>query len=132
MDTTAPRPRGLLRATVAGDGQFGPIEERIGRRLMRLVDPRSDEGRSLLSSGSVDLLGPGGEQFGCVRPTEALLRLRHSLERRLRDRKTDVWAEVDRRLETAKQELARKDEYDFHVVNLDVGEAVAEILAALE
>ena len=85
MDPTAPRPRGLLRATVAGDGMLGPIEERIGRRLMRLVDPRSDEGRSLLSSGSVELLGPGGEQFGCVHPSEALRRLRERLEQRLRD-----------------------------------------------
>ncbi len=54
------------------------------------------------------------------------------LERRLRGRKTDVWAEIDRRLETARQELERKHEYDFHVVNRDVHEAVAEILAALD
>jgi len=52
---------------------------------MRLVDPRSDEGRSLLSSGSVELLGPGGEQFGCVRPSEARRRLRERLEQRLED-----------------------------------------------
>ena len=110
MDTTAPRPRGLLRATVAGDGRFGPIEERIGRRLMRLVDPRSDEGRSLLSSGSVDLLGPGGEHFGCVRPSEALLRLRQNLERRLRDTPngpdSDALREGLRRLDAQCRQIA--------------------------
>ena len=52
---------------------------------MRLVDPLSDEGRFLLSSGSVELLGPGGEQFGCVDPAEARRRLRERLERRLED-----------------------------------------------
>jgi hypothetical protein len=51
---------------------------------MRLVDPSSEEGRSLLSSGSVELLGPGGERFGHV-PSEALLRLRQRLERRLQN-----------------------------------------------
>lgn len=85
MDPTAPTPRGILRVTLSGDGRFGPIEERIGRRLIRLVDPQSDEGLGLLRSGEVDLIGPGGERFGRLQPDEACRRLRERLEKRLAD-----------------------------------------------
>ncbi len=98
-----------------------------------------DETQAILAAGehavlNIDVQGAASVRDGKL-PCLLVFLLPPSmeeLERRLRDRKTDVWAEVDRRLETAKQELARKDEYDFHVVNRDVGEAVAEILAALE
>ena len=72
-----------LRVTLAGDGRPGPIEERIGRRLVRLVDPGSDEGRRLLGSGRVDLVGPGGEKLGRGQIEEAWRRLRERLEGRL-------------------------------------------------
>jgi hypothetical protein len=55
-----------LRATLSGDGSPGPIEVRIGRRLIRLVEPDTDEARALLRSGAVELVGPGGESFGRV------------------------------------------------------------------
>ena len=65
-----------------GDGRLGPIEERIGRRLIRLVDPQSEEGRALLDSGAVDLLGPEGERFGRIvvdRPEpQAMWQRRHA------------------------------------------------------
>ena len=32
-----------FRGTLSGDGRPGPIEERLGRRLIRLIDPESDE-----------------------------------------------------------------------------------------
>jgi hypothetical protein len=83
MDLTAPDPRGILRATMSGDGRLGPIEERIGRRLIRLVDPHSEEGHRLLTSGAVDLLGPEGEHFGRVHPAQACRLLRKRLEERL-------------------------------------------------
>jgi hypothetical protein len=74
-----------LRVTLSGDGRPGPIEERLGRRLIRLVDPESEEGLALLRSGRVNLVGPGGEKFGCMHPTEACRRLRERLEKRLAD-----------------------------------------------
>jgi hypothetical protein len=83
VDRTAPWPS--LRATVSGDGRLGPIEERIGRRLIRLVDPQSSEGARLLGSCAVELLGPDGECFGRVEPSEARRRLRERIERRLAD-----------------------------------------------
>jgi hypothetical protein len=100
----------LLRATVAGDGRLGPIEERIGRRLIRLVDPQSDEGRSLLGSCSVELLGPGDEPLGRVHPDEACRLLRARLEQRLADAPSGpdsrAWREGLRRLK------ARSDPVD--------------------
>jgi len=81
----ASTPSRLLRATLRSDGRAGPIEERIGRRLIRLVDPQSDEGIELLRSGNVDLVGPDGEHLGCIGPAEACQRLLERLERRLED-----------------------------------------------
>jgi len=69
--------------TLAGDGRPGPIEERIGRRLVRLVDPESDEGRDLLDQGRVELVGPEGDRLGSLRLQEAYDRLRRRLEERL-------------------------------------------------
>lgn len=89
MEPSVPRTRGVLRATVSGDGRLGPIEERIGRRLIRLVDPQSEEGRSLLDTHSVDLLGPGGEHFGYIGPDEARRRLRDRIEARLADPRSE-------------------------------------------
>lgn len=79
-----------LRATLCGDGRPGPIEERLGRRLLRLVDPDSTEGRELLDSGRVDLIGPGGERLGKIGLAEACERLRERLEKRLVDPDADA------------------------------------------
>ena len=85
QDTSPTGRAGSLSATVAGDGRPGPIEERIGRRLVRLVDPDSDEGAELLGSGTVEIIGPEGERFGRIPAHEACRLLRERLERRLRD-----------------------------------------------
>jgi hypothetical protein len=74
-----------LRAILTGTGRTGPIEERLGRRLVRLVDPESAEGRSLLDSGSVTLIGPEGESLGPMAIASAWRRLRVRLERALED-----------------------------------------------
>ena len=71
-----------FRGTLSGDGRPGPIEERLGRRLIRLINPESDEGVRLLSEGRVDLLGPDGTRLGTVRAADALRRLRQRLEQR--------------------------------------------------
>jgi hypothetical protein len=84
-----------LRATLSGDGRPGPIEERIGRRLVRLVDPASDEGLELLRSGAVEMIGPEGDPLGCLRPEEAARILRDRLERRLADPDADAHAVRD-------------------------------------
>lgn len=50
------------------------------------------------------------------------------LVRRLTGRGTEDTADQARRLETARIELAAQDEFDFRVVNTDVGEAAREVV----
>lgn len=64
-------------------GPCAPIEERIGRRLVRLVPPDTDDGIRLLRSGRVAFVGPEGEDLGPIPVEEALTRLRERLENRL-------------------------------------------------
>ncbi|HET7857098.1 MAG TPA: guanylate kinase [Gaiellaceae bacterium] len=50
-------------------------------------------------------------------------------ERRLRDRATEVEAEIEERLRVARAQLARADEFDHVVVNDELGRAVDELEA---
>lgn len=87
--------RGIFRGTLAGDGTPGPIEQRFGRRLVRLIDPESEEGLTLLDEGRVDLIGPDGESLGRLKPREAYDRLLVRLEQRL-DRIRETEQPADR------------------------------------
>jgi hypothetical protein len=71
------------RVTLAGDGHPGPVEERIGRRLVRLLDPLGDEARALAAAGRIEWIGPEGEPLGRVSPAVACAQLRRRLERAL-------------------------------------------------
>lgn len=84
-----PLARGTYRTTLTGVGETGPIEERVGRRLVRLVDPGSREGLSLLRSGRVTFVGPEGDALDCKRLDEAIGLLRERLERLLAARADD-------------------------------------------
>lgn len=75
----------IYRATLSGDGMPGPIEERIGRKLLRLVPADSTEGRNLLDSARVELIGPDSRSMGKVHLRDAVRKLRERLERRLED-----------------------------------------------
>ena len=50
------------------------------------------------------------------------------LEHRLRGRGTETEEQIERRLETARQEIAAESEFDYVVVNDEVARATAEIL----
>jgi hypothetical protein len=78
-----PLARGTFRATITGIGRPGPIEERLGRRLIRIVSPDSKEGVDLLRSGHVAFMGPEGEALGCQDLSEARRILRDRLRSRL-------------------------------------------------
>lgn len=84
----------LYRGTLGGDGRPGPIEVRIGRRLLRLIDPSSEEGARLLDEARVDLIGPDGERLGPLSLREALGRLRERLERNLAEASSEVEREA--------------------------------------
>jgi hypothetical protein len=70
--------RGTFRATITGVGRPGPIEERLGWRLVRIVDPASKEGATLLRDRRVTFIGPEGTALGQLDLEEArrLLKLR--------------------------------------------------------
>ena len=70
---------------LSADGLPGPIEERIGRRLLRLLSPESREGRDLLQAARVELIGPDSRSMGQIRLEEAVGQLRDRLARRLED-----------------------------------------------
>jgi len=73
-----PPSRGTFRATITGIGRPGPIEERLGWRLVRIVDPESKEGVALLRTRKVMFIGPQGATLGRVDLAQArrLLKLR--------------------------------------------------------
>ncbi|NLL63167.1 MAG: guanylate kinase [Ruminococcaceae bacterium] len=52
----------------------------------------------------------------------------HVLERRLRERKTNTEADIARRIEIAKKEISRANDYDYIVVNNRVSDAVDDVL----
>jgi guanylate kinase len=56
---------------------------------------------------------------------------REDLERRLRERGQDSNEAIERRLERARQEMARSCEYDFVVVNDDLERASSEVRAVV-
>jgi len=53
------------------------------------------------------------------------------LRRRLVGRGTESAAQRERRLETAKAEMAAKDEFDHVIVNGEIGQAVQDLVALL-
>ncbi len=83
-----PLARGTYRATISGVGLPGPIEERVGCRLVRLVDPASREGQSLVRTRQVSFIGPEGITLGRV----DLVQARRMLELRLRSVLSDSGA----------------------------------------
>jgi hypothetical protein len=92
----APLARGTFRATITGVGRPGPIEERVGWRLLRIVDPESREGVELLRRRQVTLIGPEGTTLGRVSLNQARCLLITRLELALAERSGDDGAEAIR------------------------------------
>jgi hypothetical protein len=82
---TTPSAARRFRTAVTADGRPGPIEERLGRRRLRVLDPDTDEGRRLLDEGRVEWIAPGGDALGRLTTAQALDALRRRLEDRLAD-----------------------------------------------
>ncbi len=106
LESGAPRVSGLtprFRGTLRSDGDLGPIEERFGRRLMRLIDPHSEEASALLDAGRVELVGPDGDTLGATPLEQAYLKL----ERRLRAQLEQMDEELDSEFRTLADCLER-------------------------
>ena len=112
----------------------GMLETATVHNAYRYGTPRAPieaaiaEGRSVLLE--IDL--QGARSVRAAIPDAILVFLLppswEELVRRLIGRGTEDSAEQARRLETAKAELAAQDEFDFRVVNTDVGQAAREVV----
>ena len=93
-----------------------PIDEALdaGKRVLLEID--------LQGARSVKAAIPGIVMVFLLPPTW------EELVRRLTGRGTEDPADQARRLETARIELAAQDEFDFRVVNTDVGEAARQVV----
>lgn len=94
----------------------GPIEDALdaGRSVLLEID--------LQGARSVRAAMPEARLIFLLPPTW------EELVRRLIGRGTEDSAEQQRRLETAKVELAAQDEFDYRVVNSDVADAAREVV----
>src|SRR5262245_20458242 len=76
-------------AVIRSDGSVLPIEERLGRRLLRTLPPDSDEGRQLLRKDCVSLLRADGRPLAGLSIEDVYRRLRMETEVRLAERPRD-------------------------------------------
>lgn len=113
-------------------GEFLECFEVFGRghwygTLLAEVRPSPDDPRSVI----LDVDVAGADQVRRLFPGVPTIFLRPSseqeLQRRLRARGTETEEAIQRRLEVARRELARADEYQFQVVNDTVDDAVNQI-----
>jgi hypothetical protein len=81
------------RAALMGDGSVLPIEERLGRRLLRTIEPDSNEGRRLLRDGRVVLRRETDEWSGSIQ--DALDRLEREAREGLGEGKHEGRRQLD-------------------------------------
>jgi guanylate kinase len=117
-------------------GEFLECCEVFGRghwygTLLEEVTPSRNGQKWVVLDIDVD----GAEKVRCQVPEALTIFLRPSsdeeLEQRLRGRKTESDEAIARRLEVARRELARADQYQYQVVNDVVDRAVDEISGIL-
>jgi guanylate kinase len=112
----------LEYATVFGRHYYGTPR--------REVQPHRDQGLGVI----LDIDVQGAEQLRVTCPDGFSVFLETppgEYERRLRDRGTDSEEAIRRRVDTARHELARADEFDLRLMNDDVDRAAAELCAAI-
>ncbi len=77
-------------AILCGDGKILPIEERLGKRLLRTIDCASGEGRDLLRRGWVFLRTSEGKCLDGTPLQHVYTRLREEAESRMAERPDDA------------------------------------------
>ncbi len=99
----------------------------------RYGSPR-EPAEAIVAAGSHALLNIDVQGAAAISEAFRVFLLPPSMEelaRRLRGRGTDSDEEIAQRMETAREELARQDEFDLKVVNDDSRRAADEIASAL-
>src|SRR5262245_191480 len=77
-------------AVIRSDGSLLPIEERLGRRLLRTLAPDSEEGRQLLRKDCVTLLTSDGRHLAGLTIEDVYERLRVETASRLAEHPGDA------------------------------------------
>lgn len=100
--------------------------------LRREVEPFRQQGVGVLLD--IDVQGAAQVRRQCPDNVSIFLRTSSpaTYEARLRARKTEDEATIQRRLATGLRELERAGEFDFQVINDDLGSAVAELHAIVK
>jgi guanylate kinase len=119
---------------VAADGflEWAKVVGNYYGTLIREVAPYREQGIGVLLD--IDVQGWEQVKQGCPDAASIFLLPPSSevLERRLRSRGTETEAAIQRRLEAARREMARANEYDHRVVNDNLDAAVAQVRAIIE
>ena len=104
---------------------YGQLKGRTWKSLREAIDSGDDVVLKIDVQGADKIrehLGDGALYIFLLPPDDS------ELERRLVDRATDDPADLELRLQTAKEEMARGETYDHQVVNDDVTRAAREVL----
>jgi guanylate kinase len=98
----------------------GPVEQHLrqGRNVILNIDV---QGAAQIRGSGLPLIS-----FFLLPPNRA------ALEERIRRRNQDSPAEIDRRLREADVEMGRAPEYDYQIVNDEIGRTVQNIVSILE
>jgi len=112
----------LEYATVFGKDYYGTLRSEVDDHRARGVGVILD----IDVQGAAQLRRAYPHAFSVFVETPA-----GAYERRLRERATDSEEAIQRRLETARQELARAGEFDRRILNDDVDQAAAELCAEI-
>lgn len=114
----------FLEYTLYNDNYYGTPKEEVEKHL--------DKGSCILlkieveGAGNVRKSMPEAVTIFLVPPSMA------ELERRLRERNTESEESLQKRLETAKEELTRAPEYDYVVINDNIDDCVKQIRDIIE
>jgi guanylate kinase len=113
----------LLESAVVFDNHYGTSREQVESHLA--------DGHNVILE--IDWQGARQvrESMPDCRTVFILPPSRLELERRLRDRRTDSAAVIDRRLRDAVSDMSHWEEFDYVIVNDDLDQAVANLEAVL-
>lgn len=80
-------------AQICGNGQILAIEERVGKKLLKSINPMSKRGKELLANQKVTFHLPDGEQVPSASPTQVFLKLREITLEKLKKCPEDKYQE---------------------------------------
>lgn len=71
-------------AHICGNGQILPIEERVGKKLLKTIDPMSKKGKELIAKQKVTFLLPDGDRIPFPSLPQIFLKLRETTLEKMR------------------------------------------------